>query len=177
MLGRIFAAASLLWALGFIWFAVALPQPAGEEKTDGVIVLTGGKGRIDRGLEALRGGWSPRLFVSGVDPDVKPHEFAIEYHIGSLQMACCVTLGFAATDTTTNASEAAAWIRAQDLKSVRLVTSDWHMRRAVAELKRASPRVEIVPDAVRTNPSLKMLFLEYHKMLARQAVRPLRWLK
>lgn len=177
MLGRIFATITLLWALGFIWFAVALPQPAGEEKTDGVIVLTGGKGRIDRGLEALRGGWSPRLFVSGVDPDVKPHEFAVQYRIGSLQMACCVTLGFAATDTTTNASEAAAWIRAQDLKSVRLVTSDWHMRRAVAELKRASPRVEIVPDAVRTNPSLKMLFLEYHKMLARQAVRPLRWLK
>lgn len=177
MLGRIFATITLLWALGFIWFAVALPQPAGEEKTDGVIVLTGGKGRIDRGLESLRGGWSPRLFVSGVDPDVKPHEFAVQYRIGSLQMACCVTLGFAATDTTTNASEAAAWIRAQDLKSVRLVTSDWHMRRAVAELKRASPRVEIVPDAVRTNPSLKMLFLEYHKMLARQAVRPLRWLK
>ena len=47
----------------------------------------------------------------------------------------------------------------------------------IAEVKRASPRVEIVPDAVRTNPSLKMLFLEYHKMLARQAVRPLRWLK
>lgn len=177
MFGRIAASLTLLWALGFIWFAVALPQPAAEDKTDGVIVLTGGKGRIDRGLEALRSGWSPRLFVSGVDPDVKPHEFAIEYHIGSLQMACCVTLGFAATDTTTNASEAAAWIRAEDLKSVRLVTSDWHMRRAVAELKRASPEVEIVPDAVRTNPSLKMLFLEYHKMLARQAVRPLRWLK
>ena len=49
MLGRIFAAITLLWALGFLWFAVALPQPAGEEKTDGVIVLTGGKGRIDRG--------------------------------------------------------------------------------------------------------------------------------
>ena len=177
MIGRFVATVALLWALGFIWFAIALPQPAGEEKTDGVIVLTGGKGRIDRGLEALRSGWSPRLFVSGVDPDVKPHEFAIEYHIGSLQMACCVTLGFAATDTTSNASEAADWIEAQDLKSVRLVTSDWHMRRAVAELKRASPRVEIVPDAVTTSPSLKMLFLEYHKMLARQAVRPLRWLK
>ena len=177
MLGRIVATITLLWALGFLWFAIALPLPAGEEKTDGVIVLTGGKGRIDRGLEALRSGWSPRLFISGVDPDVKPHEFAIEYHIGSLQMACCVTLGFAATDTASNASEAADWIESQDLKSVRLVTSDWHMRRAVAELKRASPRVEIVPDAVTTSPSLKMLFLEYHKMLARQAVRPLRWLK
>ena len=74
-------------------------------------------------------------------------------------------------------AKAAEGTGAQDLKSVRLVTSDWHMRRAVAEVKRASPRVEIVPDAVRTNPSLKMLFLEYHKMLARQAVRPLRWLK
>ena len=178
MLGRIIAAITLFWALGFIWFAMALPQPAGEEKTDGVSVLTGGKGRIDRGLEAVRSGWSPRMFVSGVDPEVKPHEFADEYHIGSLQMTCCVTLGFAATDTTSNASEAAAWIRAQKLHSVRLVTSDWHMRRAVAELKRASPKgVEIVPDAVRTNPSFKMLFLEYHKMLARQAVRPLRWLR
>lgn len=175
MLGRIVGAVTLLWALGFIWFAVALPLPAGEEKTDGVIVLTGGKGRIDRGLEALRSGWAPRLFVSGVDRDVKPHEFAIEYHIGSLQMACCVTLGFAATDTTSNAREAAAWIRTQKLKSVRLVTSDWHMRRAVAELKRVSPPgVEIVPDAVPTKPSMKMLFLEYHKMLARQALRPLR---
>lgn len=175
MLRRLISLIVIAWALGFIWFAVALPQPAGDEHTDGVVVLTGAAGRIDRGLEALRSGWAPRLFVSGVDREVKPHEFAVEYRIGSLQMACCVTLGFAATDTATNARETAEWIRAQKLQSVRLVTSDWHMRRAVADLEKTiPPGVRIVPDAVRTEPSLKMLFLEYHKMLARVLLRPLR---
>jgi uncharacterized SAM-binding protein YcdF (DUF218 family) len=172
MLRRLISALLLVWALGFIWFAVALPQPAGEEQTDGVVVLTGGKGRIDRGLEALRQGWAPKLLVSGVDRDVKPHEFAIEYRIGSLQMACCVTLGFAATDTATNARETADWIAGQKLKSVRVVTSDWHMRRAVMELRKEVPAtVTIVEDAVPTQPSLRMLFLEYHKLLARIAWR------
>lgn len=175
MLRRLFSALLLVWALGFVWFAVALPQPAGDEHTDGVVVLTGGKGRIDRGLEALRSGWAPRLLVSGVDREVKPHEFAVEYRIGSLQMACCVTLGFAATDTATNARETADWIAGQKLHSVRLVTSDWHMRRAVAELERRIPAgVKIVPDAVRGRPTFRMLLLEYHKMLARLALRPLR---
>lgn len=172
MLRRFISAVLLAWALGFLWFALALPQPSGDVRTDGVVVLTGGKGRIDRGLEALRQGWAPRLLVSGVDRDVKPHEFAIEYRIGSLQMACCVTLGFAATDTATNARETADWISGQKLASVRLVTSDWHMRRAVLELRREVPAaVTIVEDAVPTQPSLRMLFLEYHKLLARLAWR------
>ena len=172
MLRRLISAVLLAWALGFIGFAVALPQPADERQTDGVVVLTGGKGRIDRGLEALRQGWAPKLLVSGVDRDVKPHEFAVEYRIGSLQMACCVTLGFAATDTATNARETADWIEGQKLKSVRVVTSDWHMRRAVMELRKEVPKtLTIVEDAVPTQPSLRMLFLEYHKLLARIAWR------
>lgn len=175
MLRRLISAVLLVWALGFVWFAVALPQPAEAQHTDGVVVLTGGKGRVARGLEALRNGWAPRLLVSGVDRDVKPHEFAVEYRIGSLQMACCVTLGFAATDTATNARETADWIAGQKLRSVRLVTSDWHMRRAVAELeRRIPPGVTIVPDAVPSHPTFRMLVLEYHKLLARVALRPLR---
>jgi uncharacterized SAM-binding protein YcdF (DUF218 family) len=175
MLRRLISLLLLAWALGFVGFALALPQPAGKEHTDGVVVLTGGKGRIDRGLEALRLGWAPKLFVSGVDAEVKPHEFAIEYKIGSLQMACCVTLGFAATDTISNARETAGWISLQRLHSVRLVTSDWHMRRAALELKRVIPAdVVIVEDAVPSQPSLKMLFLEYHKLLARMTVRMVR---
>lgn len=172
MVRRLISFGLLAWVLGFLWFALALPRPAGEERADGVVVLTGGKGRIDRGLETLRSGWAPRLFVSGVDREVKPHEFAIEYKIGSRQMACCVTLGFAATDTMTNARETAAWIAAQKIRSIRLVTSDWHMRRAVLELRRTVPGdVVIIPDAVPTRPSLKMLFLEYHKLLARLVTR------
>ena len=172
MLRRLISFFVLAYVLGFIWFAIALPQPAGDQRTDGVVVLTGGAGRIDRGLEVLRSGWAPQLFVSGVDHEVKPHEFAIEYKIGSLQMACCVTLGFAATDTATNARETADWIDRQKIRSVRVVTSDWHMRRAVADLEKTiSAGITIIPDAVPTQPTLRMLFLEYNKMLARVALR------
>lgn len=168
MVKRIASLIVLAWLLGFIWFAIALPQPRAGGKTDGVIVLTGGEGRVARGLEALRKGWSPRLLVSGVDREVKPREFVAVYGIAPSQMACCVTLGFESVDTRSNAREAARWIAAGKLKSVRLVTTDWHMRRAAFELARVIPSgVTVVRDAVASQPSFETLFTEYHKLLAR----------
>lgn len=168
MLSRIASALLIGWALGFVWFALTLPQPAGEVRTDAVVVLTGGSGRVVRGVNVLRDGWAGRLLVSGVDKNVKPHEFAVGYKVRSAMMACCVTLGFQAVDTRSNAVETAAWVRQQDVGSLRLVTNDWHMRRAVLELRRRLPdEVEIVEDGVPTRPGWRILFLEYHKFLAR----------
>jgi uncharacterized SAM-binding protein YcdF (DUF218 family) len=172
MLRRAFSILLLAWALGFIWFAVALPQPASAGKSDAAVVLTGGKGRIDRGLEALERGWSERLLISGVGREVKPHEFAAEYKVNSGLMACCVTLGYEAVDTRSNAQETAAWIARNKIRTLRLVTSDWHMRRAAMELRAAAPEgVTIFEDAVATQPSLRILFIEYHKLLARFLAR------
>ena len=168
MLRRILSLTLLAWLLGFIAFAVLLARPAGPVHSQAVVVLTGGAGRVDRGLEALRQGWAPQLFVSGVGRDVKPGEFAAQFKVSSKQMACCVTLGFAATDTETNAREIAIWMREQRVTRVRLVTSDWHMRRAVLELRSAVPGgMTIIEDAVPTKPSMRILFLEYHKLIAR----------
>ena len=89
--------------LGFLWFAVTLPQPAGAEHTDAAIVLTGGPGRIPRAMAVLRHGLAPRLLVSGVDPEVLPREFQSEYDVPDKLMRCCVTLGFRAYDTRSNA--------------------------------------------------------------------------
>ncbi|MEN9683893.1 MAG: hypothetical protein RLZZ427_1644 [Pseudomonadota bacterium] len=169
MVSRFVSLLLLAWALGFAAFATMLPQPADEQQqTDAVVVLTGGAGRVDRGITVLREGWARQLFVSGVDREVKPHEFAAQYKVRSALMACCVTLGFEATDTRSNATETASWLAAQRIGSVRLVTSDWHMRRAVMELRRVAPAgVVIVEDAVATHPSWRTLFTEYHKLLAR----------
>jgi uncharacterized SAM-binding protein YcdF (DUF218 family) len=85
-------------------------------------------------------------------------------------MDCCVTLGFAAVDTRSNATETAQWVEENELASLRLVTTDWHMRRAAGELDRTLPEgVRVVRDAVRSEPSLANLFLEYHKLLASRA--------
>ncbi len=166
----------LVWLLGFLWFALLLPRPAGPDHTDGVIVLTGGPGRIARGLEVLRAGQAQRLLVSGVDPQVTRDRFANEYAVPPAQFACCVTLGYRAYDTRSNAREAADWIVRHRMHSVRLVTTDWHMRRAAFDLTVAGPRgLTIIEDAVPSQPAMKMLFVEYNKLLARMAAWLVGW--
>lgn len=164
---RILAAMVLVWALGFLWFTVSLPNPAGEEKTDAVIVPTGGAGRIAQGLAVLEQGLAEKMLVSGVDREVTAEEFAIEFEVGPETMECCVILGFAAVDTRSNAAETAQWVEDNKVTSLRLVTTDWHMRRAAAELDRTLPgRVTVIRDAVPSQASFASLFLEYHKLLA-----------
>lgn len=172
MIRRFVSFVIIVWLLGFLWFAIALPRPADDRRTDAVIVLTGAEGRIPRGLEVLNLGLARRMLVSGVDREVKPREFEAQYKIPPALMRCCVTLDFEAVDTRSNASEAAAWIAANRFKSVRLVTTDWHMRRAALEFEPALPdSIVVVHDAVESQPSLRMLFLEYNKLLARAAAR------
>ncbi|MEA1619028.1 YdcF family protein [Erythrobacter sp. T5W1-R] len=170
MIRRIVAFLFLGWAAGFLWFVVALPGPAGAERSDAVIVPTGGAGRIARGLEVLDDGLAERLLVSGVDPEVRAAEFAAEFDVAPARMECCVTLGFSAVDTRSNASETAKWVAQNEITSLRLVTSDWHMRRAAGELDRAlPPHVTVIRDAVRTEGNFAVLLLEYNKLLASRA--------
>ncbi|MEO6152936.1 MAG: YdcF family protein [Croceibacterium sp.] len=167
MIRRVLALALVAWIFGFLWFAIALPRPLGARTTDAIVVPTGSGGRIQRGLALLQQRAAPRMLVSGVDAEVRPNEFAAEYQVPASTMKCCVTLGFAALDTRGNARETADWVASGKLRSIRLVTADWHMRRFALELAATlPPRVTVVRDAVRTQPSLWILFLEYHKLLA-----------
>ena len=162
----------LVWLAGFLWFALALPQPHDGGKSDAVVVFTGGEGRIPRGLEVLEKGWAGKLLVSGVDREVRPREFVAEYAVPARTMECCVTLGFESYDTRSNAGEATRWLADGHYKSVRLVTTDWHMRRAAYELRRLLPEgVSVIFDAVPSEPKLSILFLEYHKLLASHVSR------
>jgi len=168
MVRRALSLLLIAWLLGFAWFAVALPQPLGSTSTDAAIVLTGGEGRVACGLEVLEKGWAGKLLVSGVDREVRPREFIAAYGIQPKLMECCVTLGFESVDTRSNALESARWIARGKIRSVRLVTTDWHMRRAALELRRVSPKgVKVIFDAVPSQPTLETLFVEYHKLLAR----------
>ena len=91
MILRLLSAAFLTWALGFVWFAFALPSPAGDQQTDAVIVPTGSAGRIPHGLEVLEDGLAEQMLVTGVDPEVKPAEFAAQFDVSPRRMDCCVT--------------------------------------------------------------------------------------
>lgn len=167
MIRRIIAIPLIVWALGFLLFATTLPQPLALSETDAIVVPTGSGGRIQRGLEMLQQGAAEQMLVTGVDVAVQPGEFQAEYTVPDRLMDCCVALGFSALDTRGNARETAEWMQSQDYTSLRLVTADWHMRRAAVELEDQLPEnIRIVRDAVRSEASLYTLFLEYHKFIA-----------
>ena len=157
--------------LGFALFVILLPRPATLVRTDAVVVATGGQGRIARGIDMIATGRARRMLITGVDRQVKPAELAQAQRVSMKIMACCVDLGREASDTRSNGIETATWVRRNQYKSVRLVTTDWHMRRARFELEHAlGPEVLVVPDAVRSDASLAVLVREYNKYLFRRAV-------
>lgn len=174
---RLLSLLLIAWALGFIWFAVFLPRPAAEPaRTDGIVVLTGGSGRIPHALRLLQTGAGRKLLVSGVDREVRPREFAVEYDVPSKLMTCCIVLGYDAVDTRSNAVESARWMQTNRIRSVRLVTTDWHMRRAAFDLAQEAPKdLVIVEDAVVSRPSFRILFIEYNKLVARLAAWLIGW--
>lgn len=169
MTARLAALCLLLWGLGFGWFALLLPQPLDGRSTDAIVVLTGGPGRLDRGLALMQDGAARRMLISGVDRTVKPHELAVRYHVPDRLFECCITLGREAIDTRSNGIETAQWLDRRGYDTVRIITSDWHMRRAAFELEQALPHdIVLVYDAVPSQPSFSTLFMEYNKYALRR---------
>lgn len=169
MIWRTILIVLVAWGVGFGMFMLSLGRPLDDRKTDGIVVVTGGPGRIDRGLKVLRDGEAERMLVSGVDVDVRPVEFAVEYKIERKLFSCCIDLGWQAVDTRSNAEETAAWVKRHDFKSVRLVTTDWHMPRARMELVHTlGSGVEVVGDGVRSTTGWRVLLREYNKYLVRR---------
>ncbi len=165
---RIFILIGLIWLFGFVVFAVNVPKPAGNAQSDAIVVLTGGKGRLARGLEMLEQGRARRMFISGVDPSVREVELVAVMGRDDHLFKCCIDLGKQAVDTKSNAVETAEWVQKNKVKSLRLVTTDWHMIRAKDELEHAlGDGITIIADPVESQPSLWTLFNEYNKYVLR----------
>jgi len=179
---RRFAAAmavlALLWLGGLVWFAETIPEVLDDpgESTDAIVVLTGGSQRLQSGLQLLAAGKAKMLFVSGVHHGVDVAALLRSVGQTPETVPCCVVLGHSADNTFGNAVETAAWMRQERFRSLRLVTSNYHMRRALLEFSRAMPEVRVVPhpvfpEAVRqerwwASPgTLELILGEYHKYL------------
>ena len=166
---RLIAILALAYLLGFALFMVTLPRPLEGPITDAIVVPTGAPGRIDRGLDLIAGHQAKRLLITGVAPGVRPAELAATNRAPVALFGCCVDLGHEAVDTRSNAKETADWVKAHRYKSVRLVTSDWHMARASMELRAAlDGDVTILADGVTSEAPLGLLIVEYNKLLLRR---------
>ena len=171
MIYRLGSLLLLLYALGFVLFAFTLgkPAPAKAAATDAAVVLTGGPGRLEHGIDVLKAHRAKRLLVAGVDPSVTKADLVRRIPAGRKWISCCVDLGSESVDTRSNAEEAGRWLARRNYHSLRLITSDWHMRRARYEFQKIlGNKYEIVTDAVRTEPGIVTLFSEYNKYLLRR---------
>ena len=171
MIARAASLLLLFYALGFVLFAVTLGRPAGADspKTDAIVVITGGPGRIEYAMQSLKGGKARRLLVAGADPAVTKKDLLDRLGGARRLVACCVDLGSESVDTRSNAEEAQRWLTKRGYKSLRLVTSDWHMRRARYEFRKVlGSDYWLITDAVRTEPNFLTLFAEYNKYVLRR---------
>ena len=138
------------WIWGLILFIDRIPGSVEDEerRTDAIIVLTGGTLRLEKGFELLSAKMAGKLLVSGVDKGVQMEEVLRAAGRTSAELECCVTLGYMAEDTGSNAIESAVWIRTNKVASIRLVTSSYHMPRSLLEFRATVPGVEIVTHPV-----------------------------
>ena len=167
-------------AMGFVAF---LSQLRGVEikparNADGIVVLTGGSSRVSDAMELLAGGYGKRLLISGVHPTNAVSDISRSLPDNqSLLLRCCVDLDRSAVNTRSNAAETRRWARERSFKSLIVVTSNYHMPRAILELSHAMPDVTLIPFAVvgdrwRDEPwwtsgaTLRLLLSEYAKYVA-----------
>ncbi|MGQ9371511.1 YdcF family protein [Azospirillum sp. ST 5-10] len=153
---QLLALVVLAWAGGLLWFVQTIPpggprttgDTEGLAHTDAIVVLTGGSGRLSKGLELLAEGLAHKLFVSGVYDGVEVQELLRLSRQDPGELECCIVLGYAADNTIGNAYETADWMEEQGYRSLRLVTANYHMRRSLLEFRMAMPDLVIVPHPV-----------------------------
>lgn len=174
---------SLIWGGGFFVFTEGIRGDNGEIiVADGaaVVVLTGGRGRILAGYELLREGLAEEMFISGVHNDTNIENILVLDEFDDFEnedgdfWSCCVTLGYEAKNTRGNAVEVANWLENVDYDVVYLVTSDYHMRRAMLEFREElGDEVEIIPYPIEATALmaegnkevLRIYMREYNKYL------------
>ena len=172
-------ALALVAVLGFVSFADGLPRNETRvaNPADGIVVLTGGASRIVDALELLAAGRGKRLLISGVHPSTPPDELTRVNPEFERLLECCIDLGHEATNTIGNAVETGRWVREKNFRSIIVVTSGWHMPRALIEIENELPDVKVVPYPVVSErmredawwsdaPTVRLLLIEYVKYLA-----------
>jgi uncharacterized SAM-binding protein YcdF (DUF218 family) len=144
--------AVFMLVIGFFIFTDGIQRSQPEPRTaDGIAVLTGGVARIDEAMKLLAQGKAKRLLITGVNRTTSTEELKQLASQGDQLFSCCVDIDKEARNTIDNATETSQWVAQHHYTSIIVVTSNYHMPRALAELGRVMPGVTLIPYAVVEN--------------------------
>lgn len=178
LLATLLIACWLAGLAAFVRDASFPPVAEPLQPLDAVVALTGGSNRLDTAFDLLERDAGKKLFVSGVYRGTDIAELLNNWKDEpQKKLDCCVVLGFEADDTAGNAVETVAWLRKEGFRSFYLVTSNYHMARALLEFKAIAPDLEIVTHPVmpknvdmrnwwRTPGVRNLILREYTKYIA-----------
>jgi len=164
----------------FLWFIAGVSNEEVEltRDADGIVVLTGGASRVADAVELLAAGRGRRLLITGVNPSTNQGGLSRAVPLHEKFITCCVDLDHSAINTVGNAVETRRWARQRGFRSLIVVTSNYHMPRALAELGHHMPDVTLIPfpvvtEKMRNEPlwasgSIQLLLFEYMKYLVAQ---------
>jgi uncharacterized SAM-binding protein YcdF (DUF218 family) len=176
-------AALMMLAGGFLWFALHIPAeepPLDRAAADGIVALTGGASRISDAVELLASGRGRRLLITGVAPTTNTAELIRLAPESRRLFSCCIDIDYSAVNTVGNAAETRRWARERGFRSLVVVTSGYHMPRAMLEIAHRLPDVTLIPFPVvsaqrRAEPwwsnagTAKHLVFEYLKFIVAAA--------
>ena len=166
----------VFWGLGLFRFAWLINHftDSNFEKTDAIIALTGGRNRIAEAVKLLKQGRAKRLFISGVDKDISLQNIKTTQQV-SITDDSNIDIGHNASNTLENAKESSEWIKTHNIKSIRLVTSNYHVLRSLTEFKDQNPNLKIIIHPVYSEniekkwwtswQTFSLIFKEYNKFL------------
>jgi len=173
----VFAAILLVGGFGYFIWQLPDQQIELDRNADGIVVLTGGDSRVSDGLALLAAGRAKRLLISGVYTGTTTSDIARQVVDYNRMLNCCVDLDYSAINTLGNAVGTRQWTLKNGFHSLIVVTSAYHMPRALAELSHQLPEVALIPypvvsDRLRVEPwwsngaTTKVVLSEYVKYLA-----------
>ena len=176
--GLVFAVCAAA-VVGFVVFLRQLPttEVKPPHDADGIVVLTGGSSRVSDAMELLSVGYGKRLLISGVHPASSTQDIRRSLPDSQALLGCCVDLDHSAVNTRSNATGTRRWVQERGFRSLIVVTSNYHMPRAIVELSHAMPDVTLIPFPVvgdkwndepwwSSGAALRLLLLEYAKYVA-----------
>ena len=144
------AVGAVLLAGGFVWFVLSVPNEGTilGPKADGIVVLTGAASRIPDAIELLAADRGQRLLITGVYRATSKREIARLTPLYARFFACCIDLDRSALNTFGNAIETKRWAKEHNFNTLIVVTSNWHMPRAMVELQHQLPEATLIPYPV-----------------------------